>query len=271
MVSAQTKEATIALDGGKPVDAPLIAEVTPGKHTVRVTAAGYFPEEREVQAAEGGVVALDLSMREQPGLLSASAPDGADVSIDGRIVATTPLSRPIEVAPGTHFVTLTRRGREPFAEDVDFGRGEAKTVTAPLEVTRQRVGAYALIGVAAAGLVTGGVLTGVALFEQGQAKALDDRRMQKGGLSLADQAQYNGYLSTRNDVRTAAGVAFVGSAALGVTAVILAVFDQPTVDARLRDSGKKPMGPTVHDRPMELSAAPLVGPGLQGITLSGRF
>lgn len=272
MVSAQTKEATIALDGGKPVEAPLIAEVKPGKHTVSVAAPGYLPEEREVQAAEGGVVALDIPLREQPGLLSVRARDGAEVAIDGRTAATTPLSRPLEITPGRHFIAVTRRGFRPFAEDVDVGRGEAKTLTVHLEVTAQSTAAAVLIGVGAAGLVTGGVLAAVAVVQQGKAQDLDDQRLTQGGLTLGNLAQYNSYVSMRDTLRTASGVTLGGAALVGLTGALLTVFDHPVVSAGVRsDDGPKPATPAPRERPMEVVAMPLMGPGMLGAGLSGRF
>ncbi len=272
MISVQVKDASIAVDGGKPEAPPFSAVVKPGKHTVKITAAGYFPEEREVQAAEGGVVALDVPMREQPGLLTVQARDGADVTIDGRIAATTPMSRPIELPPGPHFVTVTKRGYKAFSDDVDIGRGEAKTVTAQLDVTGQRVAAYALLGVAAAGAVTGGVLAGVAIHEQIQAQSLDSQRTSKGGLSGPQLTDYTNDVSLRNTLRTASGVAFAGTFVLAATGVVLALADQPVIGpSTRRDVTPKPAAPTPGERPMEVSAAPLLGPGLYGAVLQGRF
>ena len=46
MVSSQTKGAIGFIDGVRASDFPLIEEVTPGKHRVRVSAEGYFSVER---------------------------------------------------------------------------------------------------------------------------------------------------------------------------------------------------------------------------------
>jgi PEGA domain len=271
MVSVQAKEATIALDGGKPVGAPFVGEVKPGKHSVKVTAAGYFPEEREVQAAEGGVVAVDVQMREQPGLLTVVARAGADVTIDGRIAASTPMWRPIEVPAGRHFVAVTKRGYKGYSDDLDISRGEARTVTAPLEVTGQRVAAYALFGVAAAGAITGGILAVVSVHEQGQAQSIDTTRTTAGGLTDAQLTQYNGFVSSRNAFRTAAGVALAGAFVVGATGVVLVLADQPVVGPAVHRDEPKPATPAPSERPLEVSAAPLVGPGLYGASLVGRF
>jgi hypothetical protein len=270
-VSASAKDATVTLDG-KPVETGIFHEVAATKHTIRVTAPGYFPEEREVPTAEGGIMAVDVAMREQPGVLSVAAADDADIAIDGRSMATTPMSRPLEVTPGTHFVAVTKRGYRPFAEDMDFVHGDTKTITVKLERTGQRVASYALFGVAALGVVTGAALAGVALYEQSQAKPLGMMITQNGGVSTAAAGNYNSDLSTRNDLRLAAGVALGGGVAVGLTGVMLAVFDQPTVSAgRRKDDAPKQTAPAPRDRPVDLGAIPILGPGLYGASVRARF
>jgi hypothetical protein len=210
-------------------------------------------------------------MREQPGLLTVTTADGADVAIDGRSAATTPLSRPIELPSGPHFLAVTKRGFRAFTQDLDVVRGEPRTIAVKLDVTGQRVASYALLGLTAAGLVAGGVLTGVAFYEQSQAQALDTQRTTKGGLSVSDLGRYNSFASTRNDLRTAAGVAFGASAAVGLTAVFLVVFDQPVVGAAQRDERSKQPTPGPRERPLEVVGAPLLGPGIFGATVGARF
>jgi len=271
MVSAQTKEAMITLDGGKPAEAPLIAEVAPGTHKIVIEAPGYFPESRDVKAAPGGVVALDIAMREKPGLLTITAVGGADVSVDGRLTATTPLAQPIELTPGRHFVTVIKRGHKAFAEDLEIGRGEAKRIDAKIETTGQRIGAYVLMGVTGAGVAAGGVLAWLAVREQRDAQTLDDRRLKTGALSTDELSQYQGHVQGRDDLRRAAGVALGGAFVVGATAVLLAVFDVPTVTASKRDAAPKPATTAPRERSMEMSAVPIVVPGFYGASFTARF
>lgn len=271
MVSAQTKDATIALDGAKSCEAPLIAEVKPGKHKIVVEAPGYFPEEREVQAAPGGVLALDIVMREKPGLLTVATVGGADVSIDGRLIATTPLTQPIEVTPGHHFVAVTKRGYKPFSDDIDVGRGEQKRIDAPVAVTGQRKGAYALMGVGAAGVAAGGLFAWFAANEQKAAQTLDDRRQRDGALTVDELTQYQDHVKKRDGFRSIAGIALGGAFVVGATAVMLAVFDMPTVSAAKRDTAPKPATPAPRERSMEMGAMPIIMPGFYGASFAARF
>lgn len=272
MVTSQTRDATIALDGARAVELPLIAEVKPGKHTLEVSAPGYFPEKREIQAADGGVVALDIPLRERPSVLTIAAGAGADVTIDGRLSGATPLAKPIELTPGSHLVSLTKGGHRAFAEEIDLGRGEARTLTVKLEQTPQRIASYMLIGVGAAGAVAGGVLAGFAVREQKLAQDIDAQR-EKGGLAEAKIADYDEHRAARDEYRRAAGIALGGALLVGGTGLLLFVFDRPgaTAAPRRRDDAPKPAAPQPRDAPMEMSAVPLIGPGLYGASLSGRF
>lgn len=273
MVSTQIKEATVSLDGQKAVEAPLIVDTTPGAHKVVIQAAGYFTEERELKVGNG-VVALDIAMREKPGLITVSTRDGADVSIDGRLTASTPLARPIEVPPGRHLVTVVKRGCKPFSEEIDIGRGESKKVEARIDATSQRIASYVLMGVGAAGVVAGGVLAGAATHAQHQAADIDERRTTAGGISVSDLNQYNAYVARRDDFRRASGIALGAGVAVGGTAVLMALIDLPSISSIRRELNlpQKPSTPAPpKDRPMEMGMAPILAPGLYGASFSARF
>lgn len=277
MASSPTAGALVSLDGAKPVEAPLIAEVKPGKHNLRVTAPGYFEEARDVDVAAGTVAALDLPLREKQGRLTVKTRPRAQVSIDGRFVATTPLSQPIDVEPGRHLVTVTKNGYKAFYQELEVGRDEAKEVAAPLEGSRQRTVSYVLAGVGAGGLVAGGVLVGLAMWEQRVAADFDGKRT-SGEVSCRDDCAvvvaqgYTDHVKARDDLRRYAAVVGGIGALVAGTGIVLFVFDQPTLNAMpsRRDELNKPPAPA-RDRPMEMSWAPLLGPGLFGASVGGTF
>ena len=63
----------------------------------------------------------------------AASDDGAQVTVDGKAAGTTPLARPVRVAPGSHEVRLERPGRRPLALTVaDVRAGELRAVRADL-------------------------------------------------------------------------------------------------------------------------------------------
>jgi hypothetical protein len=81
-------------------------------------------------------------------------------------------------------------------------------------------------------------------------------------------------VSNRDTYRTASAAVFGAGAAVGLTAVFLAVFDQPIVGgATVRDRVTTPGAPApiVRERPLDATIAPIVAPGIFGATIGGRF
>jgi hypothetical protein len=273
MILTKVRGAMVSLDGGKSAPMPLFSEVKPGKHTLRVTADGYFPEDREVEAAEGLVVTLDVPLRDMPGRLTIAALDGAEVLIDGRPTGVMPLPKPLEVTPGRHLVAVTVSGYKAFAEEIDFERGQTKSISVKFERTRQRIAAYALLGVGAAGFVSGVALGVVAGVRQRSAQEITLRSTPGGNAPASDLEAYNAALAARDDYRRFAGVAVGASLLAGGGGFLLFMFDQPVINVpRQRSEEKaKPLSPAPRDTPMEMSAAPIFGSGLYGGSLTVRF
>jgi hypothetical protein len=274
MVSSQTRGARVTLDGGGVSDAPLIGDVKPGKHTVRLDAPGFFPEEREVLAADGSLVAVDIPLRERPAKLAVEAATGAQISVDGRPAGTAPLSTPIELPPGRHFVSVLRNGSRAYGLDVDLGRGEERKLDVALETTGQRYASYALVTVGVAGLAVGGVFTGLALSAQRDAREISDARA-AGNITAQQLADYGTALDHRDTWRRAAGVAYGAGAVVAATGLVLFAFDQPKLGplARRDDAPRapEPSAPPAPAPAIEMSAAPIVSPGFLGGALTGRF
>ncbi len=279
MVTAQTADAKVALDGAAPRDVPLVADVQPGKHSVRVTAPGFFDEARDLEVKQGAVAGLDIQLREKPGKILVTARDGAQVSIDGRLVAQTPLAQPIDVEPGRHLLTVVKNGYRPYSAEIEIGRAEERTYEAPLAATTQRKISYALFGVGAAGAVAGGVLAGLAVMHQRDAQQFESDR-QRGVKRCDDDAacqslfdQYKRDVAARDDFRRDAGIVIGSSLLVGGIGVALFALDFPSllgVTSRPRDDQPKKPAP-VKDRSIDASVAPIIGPGLYGAGISGRF
>jgi hypothetical protein len=276
MVSSQTSGALVTLDGGKPAEAPLIAEVKPGKHALRVTGRGYFDEARDIEVAAGSVSALDIPLRDKPGHLALQTRGGAQVTIDGRFVATTPLSQPIDVEPGRHLLAVTQNGFSAYSREIEIERDEQKSLEIKLEGTTQRTASFVLIGAGAAAAVAGGVLVGLMAHEQNQATRFDTLRHAGGASCASDCAtyvktQYTDHVSARDDYRRDAAITGAAAALVAGTGIVLFAFDQPSLTAVRGDDAKKPTPVVPRDRPMEVSALPLVVPGFYGASLAGRF
>jgi hypothetical protein len=278
MVSSPTRGATVSVDKGKALEAPLITEIKPGKHALHLTAEGYFDEDREIDALAGGVAALDIALRERPGQLVIKARAGAQLTLDGRYVATTPLPRPLEIEPGHHLVAIARNGYRAYTEEIDVGRAETKTVDADLHATKQRVASYVLLGAGAAAILAGGVLSGLAAHQQSLAQDIDLQRQKetfdcRAAPDACPTKAYQNAVDRRNELRPVAAVALTSGALIAATGAMLFLFDQPSLDVRATrsDSKPKPASPPPKDTPIEMSASPSFGPGFYGASIVGRF
>lgn len=269
MVSSAVDGARVALDDGPMKPSPLIADVAPGPHHVRVEADGYFEDRHPLVAVEGGLVALEVPLRERPAQIFVRAPNGADVLVDRKPVGRTPLTGPIELPAGTHFVALTRNGRRPYGEEVRLSRGETKTLDVELAGTQQRVVSYVLLTAAAAGVALGGVFVGLAFWEQGQAESTLQASAARN-ITQTELDAYGSAVNARDGFKLAAYGAFGGAVALALGAGALIVFDTPQPllgPARFEERGPQKQTTT----PLEVSAVPLAGPGFVGANLIGRF
>ena len=217
---------------------------------------------------------MNAELREKPARLSLDAPNNATVSIDGRFAGTTPLPSAIQLTGGRHLVVVTKNGHKAFTEELELKRDEHRTVKVKLDSSGQRIVAESLFISAAGAAIVGGVFTGVALVEQGNANDLNNARTGTG-LSVQQADDYDFYKNARNRWATVAGVAYGVSAASLLTGIVFYAFDQPTVNLppdRLEDNpspSQKNQRPTIE--PLEMGMAPLAGPNVAGAMLFGRF
>jgi hypothetical protein len=268
MVTSQTSGAKATLDGAAPQDVPLIEEVSPGKHHVRVWADGYFDEERDALAAQGSLAAIDVPLREKPALLSVALDTKASIAVDGRSVATTPLAQPIEVASGTHIVTITKNGYKAFSREVTLAHGGSTKIDAKLGQSGQRTAACVVFGTAGVAAIAGGVFTGLAFVEQSNAQSILDAKG-RGNLAPSDPGTYNSDVSARDRWRTVAIASYGATAGLLLVGGVLYFFDQPHVEAGPPPS-ESPR-PAPKKEPSEIGVLPWIAPTGAGAALGGRF
>jgi hypothetical protein len=271
LVSVEAPDATISMDGAASTPAPLIADVAPGKHHVRIAAPGFFDEEHDVVAILGTLVPFDFSPTERPGIARIVADDGSDVAVDGRPVGKTPLTRPLEVTPGAHLIAVTKRGYDGFSYSATFARGE--TVTIPVHYTRssERITSYVFFGATGVAALTGAAFTIVSLSEQSRAQNVLTAQGQ-GNIQASDIATYGSAVDARNRWRAAAEISFGAGVALLATGAVLYFFDQPSMAPVVEGPEQAPKPVPVKATPsMEMGAAPMIGPGLYGVGLTGRF
>lgn len=226
IVASATAGATARVDGGDPQAIPATFEVQPGRHLVLVEAPTFLPRTVEATSPAGSVVGLNVDLDPQPGRLMVHAPEGSAIAVDGRLRGRGPLTDPLDVPAGRHLVAVTERGRDPFLQTLEIGRGEAVQVTAALDLSAQRVAAWSLFGASALLAVGAGVSGWQAYEYQSDALSLEDR-LDARGFTVAEAERHQTLEEDRDEAGTLA--LGLGAAAVGVavTGAVLWFFDTP--------------------------------------------
>ena len=223
MITSQTAEAKAAIDGGPLSAVPVVAEVEPGEHAVRVEAPGHFDEEVSAVAIEGRLVVSQVDLRAMPAQVRLRAPAGAQIAVDGRPVGTAPFPRPLELPAGRHYLSAVQAGRQSFQTDLEVRRGEELEVVADMETTTQREVSYYFLGGGGILLVGTAAVVTVALLSEGQARLiLRKRDVDMQNLTPTELDDYIQARDRRNDLLTASTASLVGG--LLVTGVGAALY-----------------------------------------------
>ncbi len=238
-VSVAVDGALITIDG-KAVDRYTSIDVTPGEHTVGVSADGYLPEERKLTVTKGQAM-VPLELKARPAQLTVRTARDARIAVDGRPMVIG--GRPIEVAPGKRLITVFARGRRPLTREVELRPGQALSWDAPLERTTQRK-AVTWVAVGSGALVVASLVTGVVSIAAGSSAA--DLRDSSTPLSSDDAARYS-RLRDRRDTLGTTSLVLGGVALLAAGAAAWMYYaDDPTseqlgVPTETKEGGFSPM------------------------------
>ncbi len=260
-LSSATPQATVRIDDGASQPLPVTPDVAPGSHQVVVRAPGFDDWTRTVVVPEGSTVSLEVRLHERAARLAVTGAPDADLYVDGQRVARLPVASGVTLVPGVHQIGVARPGRSLWIREVDLGRGEARSLSASLEVTSQRKVAWVAMAGGGGAVVAATTMMGIALRAQAQARAIADRR-EAQSVTLIEETQRRELVARRDTLRNAAVGVGVTGVALVVTGVLLYFLDRPPVASQLH-------------RP-ERRAATLVG-GVEahghyaGAAIHGRF
>jgi tetratricopeptide (TPR) repeat protein len=142
---------------------PLKLRLRAGRYQLRVRLLGFADEEPELQISQGSSVNLVVnlkSLRKQAALAVWSNIRGAQVTLDGKVVAVTPFAGQLPVEPGRHQVLLTRQGFASVEQLVDVPEDKLATVRAVMRLESSRLSWRGGLGWPAFLLGLGGVATG---------------------------------------------------------------------------------------------------------------
>jgi tetratricopeptide (TPR) repeat protein len=239
MIVSDAPGARITLDDGAVAPSPLIREVTPGKHHARVQASGFLDAERDVTALSGELLLTEVRLTERPGTLFVSAPDGAEVYVDGVFVGQGGGMVTASLAPGHHQLSVAQQGRRLERRDISLERGKAHTEVVTLEPTTQRTLSELLFIGGGAAIGASLVLSAFAVRSENRAEDfLQERRF--GNVDSDQLVAYNASLVERNRYRTAAGVSVAGAFGMFITGLFLHELDQPrSPGTRRRDESPR--------------------------------
>jgi hypothetical protein len=245
---AATKGLSAKIDG-KAIEPFALVDVDPKEHLIEVAADGYFPVEKKLIAVDGQSSMLEIELRPRPAAVTVKTESGARISVDGRPVATAPTAA-LEVPAGKHLITVLRRGREPFAREIEVTRGDTLTLAAPLVQTARRravpwvLGGAAVLGVTA---ITTSILAGV---HNSNANDLRDD-LDAGNRPPSDGDRYDDEVRARDRYVTATWVFGGAAVAAGTIGLLMWGFDTPSAEGA--------------------QIAPAIGNHSSGIVLSGTF
>jgi len=251
VVSSKVKAATILIDG-KDVSGQDYVDVEPGDRVVRVEAEGFAPYEEKVPVARGAQILVRAELEAKPVRVKLATEGGVSVHVDGRAVSVR--DGVFEAQPGKRYVTVTRRGRRPFARELDLAPGAMVEVKADLRSTDQRriakfvlVGSFVLLGATA-------TTTTIAFIADSKASGAAGDGIADGH----DADYYERWRDRRNTMRSAS-IILGGTTLIAFAAAFgLYVFDNPQAEAA------PPVGTDTETRFTPMVWADGAGLGIEG-------
>jgi hypothetical protein len=111
----------LQLDGQNIAIQDGLIAIPPGTHVLMGRAAGFKDVRVDIPASRGDDYKLELALVPLGHSLEvAGAPDGAQIIVDGKALATTPLTLPISIAPGPHTIEAVADGYLPYRSHGEF-------------------------------------------------------------------------------------------------------------------------------------------------------
>ncbi len=300
VVETDPPSAKVEVDG-RPLTArhqPFTIETKRGNHEVGAKLDQYAPERQTAWVTPGGETRLKITMRPMPGELTVRCDvKGARVTVKGRDTKTIPFDRPFVVPPGDQVVEVVADGYEKAAQLVHVGPGASVSIDvsltplpkpvalppatpmppplavpdrpAPVGVTQEAPQGHApwqwvALGTGAAMVVTGGILTALALKDRSQVTGAgtwpDGTTKETAVTQVAAQSLED---SANRKMDASVAMYVLGGAAI-VTGIVLWATEPGVPPSQGSSQGAVEAGSTT-----TLTGGPFNGGGMVAVT--GRF
>ena len=272
LITAEAPGAELVLDGAPPMSSPLIREVEPGKHRVHVSAPGFFPIERELNAIPGELTLTPVPLRERPSTLGIWTPPDADIYIDGAYVSPGGDAVMVQLQSGKHRIAVGQKGHTVALREVTLQRGKTQNIRVSLEQTPQRIASEVLFIIGGASLGTSLVLSSFAIRAEGDAEQFLGK-IKTNNVSPAELTSYKNAINERDRFRIATGASLAASAGFFITGLFLHELDQPDPQLLYRmapRSGAEPPAPAPKPS-ASVRVAPIFFADGLGAMLGGTF
>ena len=270
LITADAPGAELVLDDAPAAPSPLIREVEPGKHRVRVTAPGFYPSERELTAIPGELTLTPVPLRERPSTLGIWTSPDADIYIDGAYVSPGGDAVMVHLASGKHRVAVGQKGHVVALREVTMQRGKTQNIRVTLEQTPQRIASEVLFAAGGASLGTGLVLSAFVIRAEGSAEQFLGQHAHRN-VSAAALTGYNTSINERDRFRLAMSVSLAASAGFFITGLFLHELDQPDPQLLYRTAPRPRSEPRPAAAGVHLQVAPLFYENGLGAMLGGTF
>jgi len=133
--------ADVYADGHKiattPIAKPL--KIAPGTHTILLSNPSCEEWLESIYFKPGQIVKKNVLLKPkviEVGYLKLKVSPWADVYVDGHKIATTPITKPLKIAPGTHTILLSNPSCKEWFESIYFKPGQTVNKTVLLKIKK---------------------------------------------------------------------------------------------------------------------------------------
>ncbi len=158
-----TPTATVFVDGRDMGPAPFKGELSADRHTIEARSPGFVTVGQTVDVVYKQPISLvlTLSAERHEGRLKVTAPEGAAIAVDEKLVGTTSWNGVVSTTGG-HQLVVTKPGYQTYSTEVFVADDQVREVNVPLngEVKTN----WVAWGVGTLLVVTGGIVAGYFVF-----------------------------------------------------------------------------------------------------------